>query len=157
MSIVSWKANLGHKQANGLIDVRFEFTDSNGDTHYKGSKHYPRNMDFDAEAERLAVIKSAQLIDEESSSYVNDLRDDINPKHQTKLEAQKAALKLILQQERLEDVLPMLGSVAFIRSKSDEQIKAALEINDTQLAKLRAWQAEMEIVHAIDKNYEALL
>lgn len=158
MPIVSWEPIHGNVQrVSDLRSVKFMFTDELGAKTYTASKHYPQGMDFEAEASRLAVIRNAQLAENEAAKYADSLSDDMAPRHQTKLQTQKSALKIVLEQKTLLEVLPMLSSVAFIKSKSDAQIKAALDITDAQLAQLRDWQADMEIVHRIDKNYEALL
>ena len=157
MGIVAQETVYGADQANGFKQFKHKLTDHLGVVHITASRNVAPDFDVPANLTKAVIQKDLELIAREASQYESSLSDEMAPTFQTKLQAQKTALETILRKDNLCDVLPLLGSIAFIKSKTDAQIKSVLNFTDAQVLKLRDWQAEMELVHEINKNYEALI
>ena len=157
MSIVSAVARYGTTQANGQKSVKYIFTDHLGVPYITPSRHVDPDYDVDADMQRRRDRLDAELIEAEYLEIAYNVSDSIDPKHQTKNEAKKAALLYIFSIADPVEVLPYLSSIAFLQTISDANLKTLLDIGNGPLAKIRTWQVEMQVLNSTIKNYEALL
>jgi len=144
-------------QADGRINIQHVFTDDAAREYRTPTRTVPANFDVDQDRLTKQGRVEQDILNTELAKYTGIISDDITPEHHTKAEVQAESIKTILRKTELCEVLPLLGSVSFLLTITDQELKDLLGVSNAVVIKIRAWQADMMIVHPINRDYEALI